>query len=199
MTGGNYAALRRLFLLRYDDLKTRLTRRLGSADLAGEALQDTWLRLHDAGGAAAVHHADAYLFTVAINIARDRRRAEVRRLTADEVGDLLDIPDDAPDQMRIAESRSELQVLEALLLELPPRQRAILLAARLEDVPRVEIARRFRISVRLVQRELLDAQNYCAGRLKRMSSFGPRRRDPTLLQPDTIEQDDPVPTTRDHE
>ncbi|WP_398469781.1 RNA polymerase sigma factor [Tardiphaga sp.] len=164
---GNLSELRRRFLLRYDDLKLRLTRRLGSAELASDALQDTWLRLEASDGVAAVRHADSYLFTVAINIARDRRRAEARRLTSNEVDALLDIADEAPSQVDVAEGRSELRALEAILLELPPRQRAILLAARLEDMPRAEIAKRFRISVRLVQRELLDAQNYCAGRLKR--------------------------------
>ena len=39
------AVLRDFMLQRYDDLKARLTRRLGCADMASDALQDTWLRL----------------------------------------------------------------------------------------------------------------------------------------------------------
>ena len=57
------------------------------------------------------------------------------------------------------------------MAELPPRQRAILLAARLDALPRREIARRYRISVRLVQRELQEAQDYCAARIKRQKLF----------------------------
>ena len=174
---GTLSDLRLRFLAGYDDLRARLTRRLGSADLAGDALQDTWLRLEDAGSAAAIRHPDSYLFTIAVNIARDRHRAEKRRLTAHEAEALLDIADDAPDQMRVAEARSELEALEAIIAELPPRQRAILLAARLDDLPRTDIAKQFRISVRLVQRELMDAQNYCAARLRRSSSFTSRLRE----------------------
>jgi RNA polymerase sigma-70 factor (ECF subfamily) len=169
MTETSLTALRRRLLLRYDDLKARLTRRLGSADLAGDALQDTWLRLEDGNGIATVRHADAYLFRIAVNIAKDRRRAEARRLTTDEIEALLNVADDRPDPMHIAGARSELRSLETIMAELSPRQRAILLAARLDELPRREIAKRFRISVRLVQRELQQAQDYCAARLRRSS------------------------------
>lgn len=188
MSESGLSALRRLLLLRYDDLKARLTRRLGSAELAGDALQDTWLRLQDYNGIVTVRHADAYLFRTAVNIATDRRRAEARRLTTDEVDALLNIADDTPDPMRITQARSELQALEAIMLELPSRQRAILLAARLEEMPRREIAKRFRISVRLVQRELQEAQDYCAARLRRSSlSFTSGTRE-TSSEQDPLDQ-----------
>ena len=41
MSAPGFSALRDLIVQRYDDLKRRLTHRLGSADLAGEALHDT--------------------------------------------------------------------------------------------------------------------------------------------------------------
>jgi RNA polymerase sigma factor (sigma-70 family) len=174
MTARRSSGLGRVFLERYDNLKARLTRRLGSADLAGDVMQDTWLRLQDTGSTASVRQSDAYLYTIAINIALDRLRAEARRLTTDEVEALIEVPDDAPDQMQIAEDRSEWRLLETIMLELPPRRRDILLAARLDDMPRAEIAKRFGISVRLVQRELLEAQDYCAARLNRSTLFTSR-------------------------
>lgn len=179
MTETSLLALRRLLLLRYDEFKARLTRRLGSSELAGEALQDTWLRLEQGDGiAAAVRSHDAYLFRIAVNIARDRQRAETRRLTTSEVETLLDVVDETPNPGQIVEARSDLQALQAVMAELPPRQRAILLAARLDELPRREIAKRYRISLRLVQRELLEAQNYCAARLRRsgfsLFTSGPR-------------------------
>ena len=167
MTDTSLPALRRLLLLRYDELKARLTRRLGSSELAGDALQDTWLRLEQSDNAAAVRSQDAYLLQIAVNIARDRQRKEIRRLTTTEVEALLNVADDAPNPARAMEAKSDLDALRAVMAELPPRQRAILLAARLEELPRREIAKRFRISLRLVQRELDEAQNYCAARLRR--------------------------------
>ncbi|NVO17599.1 MAG: RNA polymerase sigma factor [Rhodoplanes sp.] len=172
MSDAVFAALRRHLLTRYDDLKARLTRRLGSADLAGDVLHDTWLRLAQGGEIAGVRHADAYLFQTAVNIARDRRRAEARRLTAMETDALLGIADDSPSPSQVAETRSDLRALMTVLAELPTRQRTILLAARLEGAPRREIALRYRISVRLVQRELQEAQDYCAARLRRLSGRG---------------------------
>jgi RNA polymerase sigma-70 factor (ECF subfamily) len=60
------------------------------------------------------------------------------------------------------------------MADLPPRQRAILLAARVDGLSRREIASHYRISVRLVQRELQEAQKYCAARLKRVSPVSER-------------------------
>ncbi|MGY3587623.1 DNA-directed RNA polymerase specialized sigma24 family protein [Bradyrhizobium sp. USDA 4341] len=45
MTEASLTLIRRLLVERYDELKRRLARRLGSAELAGEALQDAWLRI----------------------------------------------------------------------------------------------------------------------------------------------------------
>ena len=180
MTDASLAALRRVFLKRYEELKSRLARHLGSSDLAHDALQDTWLRLERGEGIATVRSRDAYLFRIAVNFARDRQRTEDRRLTSNEIETLLTIADDAPDAERVVEARSELRMLEAVMAELPPRQRAILLAARLDDLPRREIARRYRISTRLVQRELQEAQDYCAARMKRPKLFTSDARETSL-------------------
>jgi RNA polymerase sigma factor (sigma-70 family) len=191
MTETNWAALQRRLLLRYDALKMVLTRRLGSAQLAGDALQETWLRLERGGELDRVHSIDSYLLRIAFNLARDQLRSESRRLTISEVEILLRVPDDAPDPAQTAVARSDLRTLKAIMAELPPRQRAILLAARLDGVPRREIARRYGISQRLVQRELQEAQDYCAARFrtwkgKRFTSEPPEtssRQDPGAAVP----------------
>jgi RNA polymerase sigma factor (sigma-70 family) len=186
MTATSWAALQRRLLQRYDAFKTLLTRRLGSAELAGDALQDTWLRLERGGELNPVRSVDTYLLRIAFNLARDHLRSESRRLTTSEVEALLGVADDAPDPAQAAAARSDLRVLKAVMEELPPRQRAILLAARLDRVPRRDIARRYGISQRLVQRELQEAQDYCAARFrtwkgKRFTSGTPEpssRQDP---------------------
>ncbi|MDI4236714.1 RNA polymerase sigma factor [Bradyrhizobium sp. Arg237L] len=170
MTEAGWAALQRRLLTRYGDLKKRLTRYLGSADLANEALHDTWLRLERGGELTTVRNPDTYLYSMAINIASNLRRAENRRLTAFEVEALLEIGDDAPDAARVLVARTELEALVHIIGELPVRQQAVLLAARLEGVPRREIATRFGVSERFVQRELQAAHDYCATRLEEMMS-----------------------------
>ncbi len=170
MTDANWAPLRNHFLARYKIFKKRLTQYLGSADLAGEALQDTWLRLERGGELATVRSPDTYLYSMAINIARDHVRAENRRLTTSEIEVLLEIADDKPDVARSMEARTDLDMLASIIKELPLRQQAILLAARLEGLPRQQIAERFGVSVRFVQRELQEAHDYCAERFEKMTN-----------------------------
>ena len=184
MTETRWDALQQLLLLRYGDLKARLTRHLGSADRAEDALHDTWLRLERGGELAQVHSPDTYLLRTAINIARDRLRSENRRVTTSDAKVLLGIVDQAPDAARSVEDRSDLRLLMIVMAELPARQKAILLAARLEGLGRREIARRFGVSVRFVHRELQAAQDYCAGRLEEITAeeFTSRPRESSFEQ-----------------
>ena len=170
MTQTGWAALQQLLLLRYEVLKKRLTRHLGSAELAGDALHDTWLRLERGGDLAQVRSPDTYLFRVAINLARDNLRSENRLVTTSDARTLLGIVDEAPDAARDAESRSDVRALMIVMAELPARQKAILLAARLEGMGRREIAQRYGVSVRYVHRELQAAQDYCAERLEKFAA-----------------------------
>ncbi|RTL72987.1 MAG: RNA polymerase sigma factor [Hyphomicrobiales bacterium] len=170
MTETGWALLQRHLLVRYGHFKKRLTRYLGSSDLASEALHETWLRLARGGELATVRNPDTYLYSMAINIASNHRRAANRRLTSAEVDALLEVADDAPDAAHSLGTREELEAVVAIIKELPMRQQAILLAARLEGVPRREIAARFGISERLVQRELQKAHEACALRLEELKN-----------------------------
>lgn len=164
MSDTSLPALRRLLLSRYDELKARLTQRLGSSELAGDAVQDTWLRLHHTESIGSVSSPANYLFRIALNIARDRLKSERRYLTAVQIEQMLDLADESADPASLAETRSDLQLVERLISELPSRQREILVAARLDGLPRGEIAKRLGISLSLVEKELKQAHAYCLAR-----------------------------------
>jgi len=168
MTETSLPALRQLLLARYDELKARLTHRLGSAELASDAVQDTWLKLHHTESIGSVRSPVNYLFLIALNIARDRLKSERRYLTAVQIEEMLDITDGTPDPSSLTETRSELQTVERLISELPTRQREILVAARLDSLPRREIAERLGISLSLVEKELKTAHEYCLARLDQL-------------------------------
>ncbi|WP_407180781.1 RNA polymerase sigma factor [Bradyrhizobium sp. STM 3562] len=152
----------------YDELKAKLARRLGSDEVAADAVQDTWLRLQRFKSVGQVDNPAGYLLRIALNVARDRLRAERRYLTAEQLESMVDLPDDAADPASVMEAKSELELIEMLIRELPERQRAILIAARLDGLPRHEIARRMGISLSLVEKELKQAHEYCLARRARM-------------------------------
>lgn len=167
MNNTNNRTLRELLLADYSGIDQRLTRRLGSADLASDVLQETYLRIDAMTDLGSIQSPKAYLFRIALNIANDRRRAESRRLTAGEIDCLLDIPDDRPDPEREAEDRAEVGQLKRAIAELPERRRAVLTLSRIDGLPHREIAARLGVTVRTVETDLKQAIEHCAERLKR--------------------------------
>jgi RNA polymerase sigma factor (sigma-70 family) len=177
MTAVTWTGLRQLLVDRYDDLQRRLARRLGSTELATEILHETYLRLNrDPVELGAIQSPKAYLFRTALNVAADHhRKAEGRRLNTVEIEALRGYADAAINPTRAIEARLEVTTLERAMEELTPRRRAILIAARLEDVAHAEIAARFRISKRMVEKELRTALLHCSARLEKKLTkrFGP--------------------------
>lgn len=168
------ALLVRLLTSHYSTLKRQLARRLGSADAAEEALQETFLRMERMEAVGAVRRPQSYLLRMALNVAADLRRSEQRRLARSEVEQLLQLPHDELDPERIALARSSVRALVEALQGLRPRPRAILVAARIEGLSHDRIAARFGISTRLVERELKQALDHCRAHLeiKHRQEFG---------------------------
>lgn len=162
MAESSRATLRNLLLTGYDELAKRLTFRLGSADLARDALQDTYLRLERTPQIGPVRSPKSYLLRMALNIAANRRIAENRLLTFVEAEALLQVADDVSDPARAVEARSEIEALKRALAELPARRREMALAAWVDDLSQKDIAQRFGVSVRTVQLELKAALAFCA-------------------------------------
>jgi RNA polymerase sigma-70 factor (ECF subfamily) len=162
-------SLRQLFVAGYEDLKRRLTRRLGSADTAAEALHETYLRLDGIEGGEAVRNPAGLLYRMALNTAMDGYRADARWLRRTELEALQHEGEDRLTPERIAMAQSEIALLEAALAEMPARRRAIFMSALIEDVPYRVIAENFGVSVRLVEREVSRALGHAEGRLERKS------------------------------
>lgn len=155
------SSLRDLLAAQYDSIRKRLARRLGSDDLAGETLHETYLRFDRPHELAAIEDPVAYLYRAALNVAESRRRSEARLARRADIEAALQVPDSAPGPGRAAEGALEVEALTRALAQLPERRRAILIAARLEEVPHLEIARRFGISRRTVLLELKRALAFC--------------------------------------
>jgi RNA polymerase sigma-70 factor, ECF subfamily len=149
----------------YDGLIRKLTRRLGSSDFAHEALHETFLRLDRVTDAEPVRSPADFIFRTAINIAKDRRKAQNYRVSASDIDALLDVCDDEPDPARVVEARSEIEAFRRALAELPPRPREVLHSISVEGQRAHEVAARLQISIRTVESDLKLALNHCADTL----------------------------------
>jgi RNA polymerase sigma factor (sigma-70 family) len=172
----SWEALRERFIVKYDNFRARLRRRLGSDDLARESLHETWLQLARSDGMRSVLQPDSYLFGIALNMAAGLKRAETRHASRVEIEAAIDFADEAAGPAEIVEARFNLKELESAIQELPPRRRTILLAVRIQEIPIQTIADSLGLSRRMVEIELKRAVEYCAGRLGHPLTrrFGPK-------------------------
>jgi len=161
-----------LLVSTYPDLRRRLAGRLGSTELANEALHDTYLKLRRTEIAGELRNPRSYLVTMALNIARNSIRSDSRHLSAAEIDTLLDIPDDAPDPSRAAEARSELAAVERALQGLPPRRRALFRRFWAGNATFKELALEYNLSERTVRHELLLANRHLADATREISVRG---------------------------
>ena len=191
-----WAALRDLLTDRYDDLRVRLARRLGSEELARESLNETWLRLHRQDEIAVVQSPVGYVLRMAVNIATDTRRSESRLARRSERHAALEVVDPAPGPARETEARLQLQALEQAIETLPRRSREILIAARLEGLPQQEIADRFGITPRMVRIELRRALDHCEAFIEK-STAADFPSEPARTSIDTTQDPSPLPSKKD--
>jgi RNA polymerase sigma-70 factor (ECF subfamily) len=166
----NRVRLRGQLVENYDGLIRKLTRRLGSSDFAHEALHETFLRLDRVTDVEPVRSPADYIFRIAINIAKDRQKAQNYRVSAVEIDALLDLSDDGPDPAQVAEARSEIEAFKRALAELPARPREVLRSISIEGQRPQEVAARLQVSLRTIESDLRLALGHCADTLDLKSS-----------------------------
>ena len=160
MMEANGAALRHRLIDRYDEFVRRLGRQLGSTDVAREVVHETYLRLERVKETGPIQNLDGYIFRTAVNIAKNRMVKDRRYLSASETEALIGIPDDRPDPARVAEARSETDLVRRALALLPLRQRQIFEASWGDETPHLELAIRHGVHLRTIQRELEHATSF---------------------------------------
>lgn len=150
----------------YASLKHRLTRVLGNSDLAGDALQDAWIRLQAKDGEELVSSPLGYVLRVAVNIAVDIQRRQSRTLSWDEIEGLQEMADPAPGMAQAAEARSDMRALLAHIDTMPGRRRYIFLQVHWEGKSHKEVAQCLGVSLRTVAYELKKAHDALADALQ---------------------------------
>lgn len=171
MTQSRRSALRDILHERYEALRERLARRLGSQDHATEALHETWLRLAEGGELGPIANPDAYLYRAAVNSAAKLASSERKLLNAVEIEAIFDLADDSPGPERIAIARSEIAALKRALRGVTKRQRTIFLESFTSDATHEALAERFGLSVRTIQQDHRTALLHVASRMDENSSL----------------------------
>jgi RNA polymerase sigma factor (sigma-70 family) len=171
--------LRECLAANYGRLHKRLTRHLNCPDLASDCLHDAWLRLGELTVPVSAQSPEAYVYRTACNLAMDRLRGRRSSQYVDEGETVLEhLADPAPGPDFIAEVRSDVEAVERAMRHLSRRHRTVLIALRLEEKTRQEVADWLRISLRNVDTVLRQALDHCAeesGQTVMVGMRAPRR------------------------
>ncbi len=159
-TSDERADLMSVYLRQWKVLRTQLKKRLGSHELAEDALQETWLRLAGMKEASSpIRDRQAFILRVAGNVAIDMARRE-KRYVGDE--DLLKaVADATPSPETFAIDRDQLRFLVLALAKLPAKPRVALLLSRCEGLSHRAIAERLGVSENMITRYLVQAMRHC--------------------------------------
>ncbi|HWK42772.1 MAG TPA: RNA polymerase sigma factor [Croceibacterium sp.] len=133
-------------------------RRTESYSEAEDLVQDVFVRLLDTAEEIEPRDANAYIFTVASNLLKDRHRRNAVRARFRASSEQVDgVRSDLLTPERIAISRSEVEKASAALGEISVRSREIFTLYRFEGISQREIADRFGISVSAVEKHVARA------------------------------------------
>lgn len=152
----------------YAVLLIKLSAYLRSPDAAADALHDTYVKLRSQPPVADLRQPRAYLYRMAINLALNSRRKDIRAIPK-VMSEFEDLSDCAPDPERSALAIREMEQMFAALHALAPRSRAIFLARWRDEKTNEEIAATFGIHKRSVQKDLARTELHLRtmlGRLK---------------------------------
>lgn len=163
------ALIDKLFREHNHSLVRFLATRLASEQEAREVAQEAYVRLLQLDQPGAIGFLRAFLFKTAVNIATDRLRHR-QIVTSTSRREWFDLAINAPLDTQLA-AQQEVAVIESALTELPPRCREAFLLSRLGGIGTREIARRMRVTERMVRLYLAKAILHCRERLDEAHSL----------------------------
>lgn len=164
--------IEKLFREHNDALIRFLTLRLHSSQAAREVAQEAYVRLLSLDKPGAISYLRAFLFRTAANLAVDRQRREGVHCRATELPLFHEFTDGRTPERRLA-GVQEIQYLDALLAELPPKCRHAFILNRFYGVDFATIALEIGMSERsaraYVERALLHCRERMDSDLRRES------------------------------
>jgi RNA polymerase sigma factor (sigma-70 family) len=159
----------------YEELRRFVRQRTGSASIADDMVQETWIRANTTSSVLP-DNPRAYLYRMAGNLAIDHLR---RQKTWERAGFPVDkeqidyygaeaeeLPNNSHDPVEVAISQQELAALNAAVRELPDKCREVFLLYRGHGLSMREVAALLSISEKTVEKHIAKAMVHCRARLK---------------------------------
>ncbi len=170
MAESKHTLVERLFAEHGGALRAFLSRRVRKLPDAAELAQEVYLRMLRPEDCSVIENPEAYLFTVASNLAKEHSRQESKAAGA------LDI-DDPVVQQQLAElpsfgaeldTQERIKRLQEVLRQLPEKCQAAVALQYWHGLSYEEIAQRLNISAHMVKKYLSQALVHCRKRMARL-------------------------------
>ncbi|WP_440466432.1 sigma-70 family RNA polymerase sigma factor [Pseudomonas sp. YH-1] len=139
-----------------------LRRRLNCPHHAADVAQDTFIRVLTAGSYVAPREPRAFLATVARRLLIDNgRRQRLEQAYREELERCAEHMEQAPSPEQILQAIQVLESIDRALARMKPRVRETFILRHLDGLAQDEIARLHGVSVKTVQKDLIDALLAC--------------------------------------
>lgn len=164
MSGETKASWTRLFAQHHASLSGFFRRRVADQGDAEDLAQEVYLRLlrADGDGRGTIRNPEAYLYTVAVNLAGEhaalRRRAPFNAEDVDRLAEQLASDECAEDDV---DRERRMQRLADVIERLPPKPRAVLVMQYRDGLSYREIAAHLGVSVHMVKKHVVKALALC--------------------------------------
>ncbi len=173
VTGQQQTDLIAAYLSRREVIRRFLAARLGSTEEADDLMQELYLKAQQ-GAPGEVRDAAAYLFRMALNLARDHRRERQRaqRREADWAGSRTmtsgsEAVADAPSAEAAIAAKQRIEAIRAALLDLSPQCRRVFTLHKFDGLSHQDVARKVGISRSTVEKHMNTALKHLIARLGR--------------------------------
>jgi RNA polymerase sigma factor (sigma-70 family) len=160
----------KLFARHRDALQAFFYRRIRTKPDAADLAQEVYLRMLRVADTDAIHNPEAYLFTVAANLLKERAVADRREAGALDAGevDAAESPAGWPNFDGMLDANRRVERLREVLRQLPPKCRAAVVLQYRYELSYQQIAERLEVSPHMVKKYPLQALKHCRPRMARL-------------------------------
>lgn len=151
------------FVRRHEgELRRYLHSRVHDVEDAADLAQECFMRLLRYADGHGEPDLERLMFRIANNLLTDNWRAGRAHHAHEHVPlTSVDLVNEAPSQEREVAAQQRLERLKAVVRRLPPRCRAVFVFSRIEGLSHAEIADKFGISVKAVEKHITKALAAC--------------------------------------